>query len=36
MHLLDVNIVLAAHRDDHPHYPSVRPWFDDLHRRPGT
>jgi toxin-antitoxin system PIN domain toxin len=30
MYLLDVNVVLAAHRDDHPHYSSVRPWFDDL------
>ncbi len=30
MYLLDVNVVLAAHRDDHPHYRSVRPWFDDL------
>ncbi len=30
MYLLDVNVVLAAHRDDHPHHPSVRPWFDDL------
>ena len=30
MILLDVNVVLAAHRDDHPHHGSVRPWFDDL------
>jgi uncharacterized protein len=28
--LLDVNIVLAAHRRDHPHHEAVRPWFDDL------
>jgi len=30
MLLLDVNVVLAAHRADHPHHGSVRPWFDDL------
>lgn len=30
MYLLDVNVVLAAHRDDHPHHGMVRPWFDDL------
>lgn len=30
MLLLDVNVVLAAHRDDHPHFPVVRPWFDAL------
>lgn len=30
MLLLDVNIVLAAHRADHPQYPAVRPWFDGL------
>lgn len=30
MLLLDVNVVLAAHRADHPHHPSVRPWFDGL------
>jgi uncharacterized protein len=28
--LLDVNVVLAAHRDDHSHYKTVRPWFDHL------
>lgn len=28
--LLDVNVVLAAHRADHPHHPSVRPWCDSL------
>jgi toxin-antitoxin system PIN domain toxin len=26
--LLDVNVLLAAHRDDHPHFPVVRPWLD--------
>ena len=30
MLLLDVNIVLAAHRADHPHHADVRPWFDAL------
>lgn len=30
MYLLDVNVVLAAHRDDHPHHQCVRPWFDDV------
>lgn len=30
MLLLDVNVVLAAHRDDHPHHSLVRPWFDDV------
>lgn len=30
MFLLDVNVVLAAHRGDHPHHPGVRPWFDAL------
>lgn len=30
MILLDVNVVLAAHRDDHPHHDVVRPWFDRL------
>jgi toxin-antitoxin system PIN domain toxin len=28
MLLLDVNIVLAAQRGDHPHHAMVRPWFD--------
>jgi toxin-antitoxin system PIN domain toxin len=32
MLLLDINVVLAAHRDDHPHYAAVRSWFDDLLR----
>ena len=30
MHLLDVNVVLAAHRGDHPHHGPVRAWFDEL------
>lgn len=30
MLLLDVNILLAAHREDHPHHRPVRQWFDDL------
>ena len=30
MLLLDVNIVLAAHRGDHPHHRSVRGWFDRM------
>lgn len=30
MILLDVNVVLAAHRDDHPQHAAVRPWFDQL------
>lgn len=30
MLLLDVNVVLAAHRDDHPDHPSVRGWFDAM------
>ena len=28
--MLDVNVVLAAHRDDHPHFAVVRLWFDAL------
>jgi toxin-antitoxin system PIN domain toxin len=28
--LLDVNIVLAAHRADHPDHPAVRSWFDAM------
>lgn len=27
MILLDVNVVVAAHRSDHPHHPLVHPWF---------
>jgi predicted nucleic acid-binding protein len=30
VYLLDVNVVLAAHRDDHPQHAAVRPWFDRL------
>lgn len=30
MILLDVNLVLASHRADHPHHSVVRPWFDEL------
>lgn len=29
-YLLDVNVVVAAHRDDHPHHKVVRRWFDDI------
>lgn len=29
-YLLDVNVVVAAHRDDHPHHDVVRRWFDDV------
>jgi uncharacterized protein len=28
--LLDVNVVLAAHRDDHPHFEVARAWLDEL------
>jgi predicted nucleic acid-binding protein len=28
--LLDVNVVLAAHRGDHPDHRSVRGWFDAM------
>lgn len=30
MRLLDVNVVLAAHRDDHPHFEAARGWLDAL------
>ena len=30
MFLLDVNVVLAAHRGDHPQHPPVRAWFDEA------
>lgn len=30
MFLLDTNVVLAAHRGDHPHHRAVRRWFDQL------
>jgi toxin-antitoxin system PIN domain toxin len=28
--LLDVNVVLAAHRDDHPHFEPARAWLERL------
>lgn len=28
MNLLDVNVVLAAHRDDHPEFGVARPWLE--------
>jgi uncharacterized protein len=30
MLLLDVNLLLAAHREDHPDHAPVRRWFDEL------
>lgn len=30
MRLLDVNFVLAAHRDDHPHFEAARGWLEDT------
>lgn len=30
MFLLDVNVVLAAHRGDHPQHSGVRAWFDEM------
>ena len=30
MYLLDVNVVLAVHRADHPHHGAVRSWFDGM------
>ena len=30
MYLLDVNIVLAAHREDHPLHRPTRTWFDEM------
>lgn len=30
MLLLDVNVVLAAHRGDHPQHTALRRWFDEL------
>ena len=27
---LDVNVLLAAHRADHPHHDALRAWLDDL------
>lgn len=32
MILLDVNVLIAAHRSDHPHHDLVRPWFDGMIR----
>ena len=32
MKVLDVNVVLAAHRDDHPQFDAARPWLDGLLR----
>lgn len=28
MLLVDVNVLLAAHRDDHPHFTAARGWFE--------
>jgi toxin-antitoxin system PIN domain toxin len=28
--LLDVNVLVAAHRNDHPNHAVVRPWFDRI------
>ena len=28
MKVLDVNVLLAAFREDHPHWPIARPWLD--------
>jgi len=28
--VLDVNVVLAAYRGDHPHHADVRQWFDEM------
>jgi len=28
--VLDVNVVLAAHRCDHPHHGAVRPWLENV------
>ncbi|MGI8727879.1 MAG: type II toxin-antitoxin system VapC family toxin, partial [Solirubrobacterales bacterium] len=30
MKLLDVNVVLAGHRDDHPQFQRARPWLERL------
>ena len=30
MKLLDFNVVLAAHRADHPQFSTARPWLDEL------
>ena len=33
MLVLDVNVVLAAHREDHTHYALVRAWLDEVFAR---
>lgn len=30
MKLLDVNVLLAAHRDDHPVFTTARPWLEQM------
>lgn len=30
MKLLDVNVLLAAHREDHADFPIARPWLDEI------
>lgn len=30
MLLLDVNLILASHRNDHVHFPVARPWLDQM------
>jgi toxin-antitoxin system PIN domain toxin len=30
VYLLDVNVLLAAHRSDHPYHVAIRGWFDKL------
>jgi toxin-antitoxin system PIN domain toxin len=32
MRLLDVNVVLAGHRDDHPHFEVAKSWLEELRR----
>ncbi|MGL5858861.1 MAG: type II toxin-antitoxin system VapC family toxin [Angustibacter sp.] len=34
--LLDVNVLLAAFRQDHPQHSIVRPWFDEAVTSPGV
>jgi toxin-antitoxin system PIN domain toxin len=36
MKLLDVNILVAAHRAEHPHHRAISAWFDDLDARGET
>ena len=33
MKVLDVNVILAAHREDHPDHATARPWLDRLLER---